>query len=207
VAVPDGEGKFSNKDTTGATSLTGVNRMNTDNHQRATIPKLLRTEVRSPVARDRSMRIRNTIAVLLTVFACSAMVGDVFHLRALKGIGAASALAPFPKVFCDNQGLEGFASEFTITAEGKSGITNIMLTPEIYSGLKGPYNRRNVYGAALAFGPKLPPEVWRSVFVYGLGPDGPLREELRLPVDSTNVMVRIRTKTAGRRDEWVLEDR
>src|SRR4051812_7665487 len=99
---------------------------------------------------DRSLIIRNRLAVLITIFACSAMVGDMFNVLPLKGIGAASSIAPFPKVFCDNQGLEGFASEFTLRAEGPSGITNMVLTPESYSRLKGPYNRRNVYGAALA---------------------------------------------------------
>jgi hypothetical protein len=155
---------------------------------------------------DRSLIIRNRLAVLITIFACSAMVGDMFNVLPLKGIGAASSIAPFPKVFCDNQGLEGFASEFTLTAEGPSGITNMVLTPESYSRLKGPYNRRNVYGAALAFGPKLPHELWHSVFAYGLGPGGPLRHELGLPTDTTNVVVTIKTKTAGRSGQWILED-
>lgn len=156
---------------------------------------------------ERGIVLRNRMALALVVFACSAMAGDLLHCLPLKGIGAASTIAPFPKVFCDNQGLEGFASEFTITAEGPKGTTNIVLTPELYSQLKGPYNRRNVYGAALAFGPKLPPPLWRSVFAYGLGPGGPLREELELPHDSTNVVVTIRTKTAGRNEQWTLENR
>ncbi|MGH7152260.1 MAG: hypothetical protein ACREIU_16255, partial [Planctomycetota bacterium] len=29
------------------------------------------------------------------------------------------------------------------------------ITPEVYGRLRGPYNRRNLYGAALAFGPVL----------------------------------------------------
>src|SRR5262249_53527274 len=138
---------------------------------------------------DRRIILLNRIAVVLTIFACSAMVGDIFHSLGMKGVGVASTIAPFPKVFCDNQGLEGFASEFAIEAQGAGGVTNIVLTPEIYSGLKGPYNRRNVYGAALAFGPKLPPELWRSVFAYGMGPSGPLRRELGLRADATNVVV------------------
>jgi hypothetical protein len=149
----------------------------------------------------------NAAALLITLVACSAMLGDILHLLPLKCVGAASAFAPFPKVFCDNQGLEGFASEFTLTAERANGaVTNIILTPEIYSRLKGPYNRRNVYGAALSFGPKLPPELWRSVFDYGFGPAGTLRQELGLPDDTTNVCVTIQTKTRGRHDHWVLQN-
>ena len=153
---------------------------------------------------ERGIIFRNRMAVALAIFACSAMAGDIFHSLGIKGVGAASTMAPFPKVFCDNQGLEGFASEFSIEACGPGGVTNMVLTPEIYSGLKGPYNRRNVYGAALAFGPKLPPELWRSVFAYGMGPAGPLRRELGLPADATNVAVTITTKTSGRIDEWKL---
>src|SRR5215208_6849984 len=155
---------------------------------------------------ERVIIVRNRIALLVTIFACSAMAGDILHLLPVKGIGAASTIAPFPKVFCDNQGLEGFASEFTITVRGPGGPTNIALTPEAYSRLKGPYNRRNAYWAALAFGPKLPSEMWRSVFGYGLGPGGPLRQELSLPADITNVVVTIRTKTSGRHDRWILQD-
>jgi len=153
---------------------------------------------------DRGIIFRNRMALALTIFACSAMAGDILHSRGMKGIGAASTIAPFPKVFCDSQGLEGFASEFVIEARSPGGVTNIVLAPEIYSRLKGPYNRRNVYGAALAFGPKLPPELWRSVFAYGMGTSGPLRRELGLPAEATNVVVTITTKTSGRSDEWKL---
>src|ERR1043166_2432955 len=102
---------------------------------------------------ERIMNIKqaNSIALGVTVFACSAMLGDVVNCLPLKGIGAASAFAPFPKGFCDNQGLEGFASNFTILADRPDGsVTRVALTPQMYARMKGPYNRRNVYGAALS---------------------------------------------------------
>ena len=41
-------------------------------------------------------------------------------------------------------------------SEDAGGVTRaVELTPEVYGRLRGPYNRRNVYGAALAFGPVL----------------------------------------------------
>jgi hypothetical protein len=149
--------------------------------------------------------MRNILALLLTLLACSAMIGDLLGCLPLKGIGAGTAAAPFPKVFCDNQGLEGFASDFTIIATTARGQTNcIALTPERYSHLAGPYNRRNAYGAALSFGPKLPTNLWQNVFAYGLGQSGPLRHELGLPDDTTQVSVTIRTRTRGRSDSWTL---
>lgn len=152
-----------------------------------------------------SIARRNCSAVAATLFGTIAMLGDLTGSLALKGIGAASAMAPFPKVFCDNQGLEGFASDFTIEIDHADGSRSEMpLTPEMYARMRGPYNRRNVYGAAFSFGPKLPPELWENVFKYGLGPNGTLREEFGLPRDATNLTIVIRTKTSGRGDEWKL---
>ena len=153
----------------------------------------------------KTSKLTNLAVGLITALGCSGLVGDLCGIPALKGIGAASVVAPIPKVFCDNNGLEGFASEFTLQvdfADGKSEV--IPLTPEIYSKLVGPYNRRNVYGAALSYGPKLPRDLWHSVFEYGFGPEGPLLTEFGFTKTVTNATVTIRTKTRGRDDFWVL---
>lgn len=152
-----------------------------------------------------SLQRRNIAALAVTIFGTVAMLGDLTGCLPLLGIGAASTIAPFPKVFCDNQGLEGFASEFTIEFDDADGRhVKMPLTPEIYARMRGPYNRRNVYGAAFSFGPKLPPELWRSVFAHGLGPAGTLREEFGLPANATNIVIVIHTKTTGRSDQWEL---
>lgn len=152
-----------------------------------------------------SMKARNVAALAVTLFASLAMMGDLCGSLVMKGVGAASAIAPFPKVFCDNQGLEGFASDFTIVAQGAEGEREFQITPELYAQMKGPYNRRNVYGAVFSFAPKLPPELWEPVFGYGLGENGVLKEEFSLPAEATNLVVRIETKTCGRNDAWLVE--
>jgi len=165
----------------------------------------LRGDERKLIMNEKKMRRANWMAMALTIFGCTAMLGDVAGSMVLKGVGAASLVAPFPKVFCDNQGLEGFASDFTIVAENADGgETRIALTPEMYAQMRGPYNRRNVYGAAISFGPKLPDEMWRSVFEYGLGTNGVLPAEFGMPLNSTNLSVVVRTRTRGRSDEWKL---
>jgi hypothetical protein len=134
------------------------------------------------------------------------MIGEVTGLRALKGLGAASAVAPFPKVFSDVGGLETFASEFAFVVQQPDGGRSVEpITPELYQRLAGPYNRRNAYGAALSYAPRLPPELWRAVFCYGLGPGGPLRREFSLPPAPARVSVTIRTKTRGRSNAWTLD--
>jgi hypothetical protein len=131
------------------------------------------------------------------------MAGDLLGNRSLKGLGAATALAPCPKVFCDIDGYEPFASSFTIVAEGPENIS-LSVTPEVYSRFKGPYNRRNVYGAAIAGAPRLPESIRRSVFGYAFGPSGPLRNELSLPVNTGALFITVRTLSHGRNETWTF---
>lgn len=133
------------------------------------------------------------------------MVGDLLGLRIVKGIGAISAGAPFPKVFCEFDGMEGFACDFMVRYDAAGERHEIPITPELYARLKGPYNRRNVYGAALAGGPKLPRSVWEPIFRHGFAENGPLRREFGLPEEAANIVVVVRTKTRGHSEEWLLQ--
>ena len=149
---------------------------------------------------------RNGAAAVLLVLGSFQMVGYVTGSRTLRGLGAASAISPLPKVFSDVDGLETFASEFTIgyrRADG--GRDSVRITPEIYGRLGGPYNRRNVYGAALSYAPRLPESLWTSVYCYGMAADGPLRRELGFRRDDTDFSITIRTLTRDRHDAWTFE--
>lgn len=150
-------------------------------------------------------RSANIAALGLTVLGCFQMAGFLADSRPLRGVGAALAASPFPKVFSDVDGLETFASEFTLHWIDAAGSAQALpITPEIYSRLGGAYNRRNVYGGALSYAPRLPETLWRPVFRYALGPGGPLRRELGLPADAREIAVEIRTRTRGRADRWML---
>jgi hypothetical protein len=147
----------------------------------------------------------NLAALALTAFACLPVIGYLAESRALRGIGAAAAMAPFPKVFCDVDGLETFASEFTLHwRDAQGGAHTLPITAELYARLPGAYNRRNVYGAALSYAPRLPEPIWQAVFCHAFAPGGPLRREFELPADATDFAVEIRTKTKGRADRWLL---
>jgi hypothetical protein len=153
-----------------------------------------------------ALRWRNRIALVICVVGCMQMTGYVIGSVALRGIGAASAASPLPKVFSDVDGLETFASEFTLRyRKPDSTVVELAITPELYGHLGGPYNRRNVYGAALSYAPRLPRELWEPVFCYGLAADGPLRAELGLGSEVSDISVTIRTRTRGRSDAWTLE--
>ena len=118
------------------------------------------------------MRERLAAAFLLTL-GLSQMAGDVLHILPLKAIAAATAASPAPKVFSAVQGLETYSTRFFLDL----GDSRVELTPEIYSRMRGPYNRRNVYGAALAYAPVLPPSLRDPVMRYALCGEAPLLRE------------------------------
>jgi hypothetical protein len=148
------------------------------------------------------MNWRNTIAAALLLMGLTQMAGDLTRNRILKGIGAATALAPSPMVFCDINGFEPFASSFTIAVEDPK-ITLVPITPELYNRLKGPYNRRNVYGAAIAGAPLLPEPMRQAVLAYAFAPQGPLGRELGL-TEHSHVTLTIHGNTRGRDNVWVF---
>lgn len=153
-----------------------------------------------------ALRRRNGLGVVICLLGCLQMTGYLTGSVALRGIGAATAASPLPKVFGDVDGLETFASEFTLHYRRPSGaVVQMAITPELYGRLSGPYNRRNVYGAALSYAPRLPRELWEPVFCYALAADGPVRAELGLGSRVSDISVTIRTRTRGRSDMWTLE--
>lgn len=148
---------------------------------------------------------RCTAAFLLLGVGLFSIVGYVFDIKALRGIGMAAVLSPFPKVFSDVDGLEPYASDFTLAYTLPDGrIQNVQITPAFYQQLRGPYNRRNVYGAALSYSPRLPDEVWQAVYCHGFKEGGPLRDEFYIPAGAAEISMTIRTKTRGRADQWTL---
>jgi hypothetical protein len=147
----------------------------------------------------------NILAIILTAIGCLQMAGHLMGSRNLRGIGAATCASPFPKVFSDVDGLETFASTFELTGQTPAGETFSMpITPELYARLDGSYNRRNVYGAALSYAPRMPEPLWSAVFCYGFSDTGPLRREFDLPPGARGLAVTVRTRTRGRDGVWVL---
>lgn len=141
----------------------------------------------------------------LLILSLVQMTGDVVGLKPLVGLGAAWGISPRPKVFSDVDGLEPFASTFSMVWLDESGAAKrLEMTPSVYSRLAGPYNRRNVYGAALSYAPRMANELWQPVYCYGLAEGGPLRRELGLPEKTDGLATEIVTRTRGRSDRWVL---
>ncbi|MEY2546824.1 MAG: hypothetical protein QOG48_1941 [Verrucomicrobiota bacterium] len=149
------------------------------------------------------MNWRNIMAGALLIVGLAQMAGDLTKNLVVKGIAAATAISPCPKVFCDMNGLEPFASTFTLTANGRETIS-LPITPQLYARLKGPYNRRNVYGAAVAAAPILPEQMRQSVLRYAFKPGGPLRRNLGL-ADDARIALTVHSNTRGRNETWTFD--
>jgi hypothetical protein len=126
------------------------------------------------------------------------MAGDVLGFPALRAIGAASGASPAPKVFSSVRGLETYSTRFFIEWTDVAGRPHsVRLTPELGARLQGPYNRRNVYGAVLAYGPVLSTDpvtrpLFESVARYALCGEAPLLVELGIDPAQVSGRVQIR---------------
>ncbi|MBX3475084.1 MAG: hypothetical protein KF754_11925 [Planctomycetes bacterium] len=140
-------------------------------------------------------RLRMVAVIALGVLSLSQMAFGLARAEDARRAAAATAAAPYPKVFCAKDGYEAYAMNFTLIATDSRGEqTTVTLTPEVYKRIEGPYNRRNVYGAVLAFAPLLEPALRDEVVDYAFRRDGGLRRELGLPDDLRKLVIRIEPK-------------
>jgi hypothetical protein len=140
------------------------------------------------------------------------MAADVLGMPRLKALAAATQVSPAMKVFTAHDGYETHAAKFALSWRDRSGLVHeLPLTPAVYRHIAGPYNRRNVYGAALAYGPLLRanPETRRmqeSVMQYAFCSPGILRKELHIPIDASQLQAHVTplrpVQRSGLEHEW-----
>lgn len=150
--------------------------------------------------------MRKALYILVIAVGFLQVLGFLLGSKPIRGLGIAYCSSPLPIVFTEVKGVETFASDFFIRFRDGSSpeVQSIQITPEVYQKLEGPYNRRNVYGAAISYGPVLPDSLWTSVLNYGIC-KGTLAAELGLPKNATQVEILIKSKTAGSSEEWILK--
>lgn len=140
--------------------------------------------------------VRRAAPVLLLLVGLSQMAGDILGLPRLKGLAAAWGASPAPRVFSSVRGLETYSTRFFVEWTGTHGTRReLELTPEVYGRLLGPYTRRNVYGAALAYGPVLVSDertrpLYEALTRYALCGEAPVLRELGVPPGARSVRLR-----------------
>jgi hypothetical protein len=161
-----------------------------------------------------SMEMKTVMTtVFLVALGSLQMAGDIIGIPALKGLGLATVASPAPKVFTAHNGFETYANKFFIeyiNIEDKQ--TSIEITPKVYQRLKGPYNRKNIYGAATSYAPVLAQNsktrpMLMSVLHYAFCGDAPLLIELGAQPKQagTNIQVRLQPLGANKgASEWPL---
>ena len=141
-------------------------------------------------------------AALIVVVGLAQMVGRTFEWPVVAGVGMATGASPAPKVFSSVRGLETFSTRFFLEWTEEDGQQRrVSLSPERVARLKGPYNRRNIYGAVLAYGPILSTNpatrrMFQAVMRSALGGDRPLLRELGIDTSRAAGPVRIRLEPA-----------
>ena len=149
--------------------------------------------------------MRKALYILVLLLGSLQLIGYLTGIKHVRAIGQAICTAPLPIVFTEVRGVETFASDFYIQYDDTLGKSHVeLITPEMYSKLSGPYNRRNIYGAAISYGPVLPDSLWGAVLNYGTC-TGTLKQELGIPAESESVAIRIVSRTKGRNTAWLLE--
>jgi hypothetical protein len=170
-------------------------------------------------ARAQPDRVPRFAAVFLLLLGSLGMLGHVLGSETLRGLAAMTCASPAPKVFSAVKGLERseaeeakrsgarpsgavagletYSTKFRIEwIDHEGGPQSVLLTPELYARLGGPYNRRNVYGAVLAFGPVLVSDartkpMWTSIMRYAACGERPLLAELGIDPKSVGGKLRV----------------
>lgn len=152
----------------------------------------------------KASKFQQILYALVLLIGSLQIIGYVTGVDIIRNLGRVTSSSPLPLVFSEVKGVETFASNFYMQYDDANGKQQrIKITPEMYSKLKGPYNRRNIYGAAISYGPVLPEDLWKSVINYGLCKDI-LKNELEVPVSKDNFSIFIETRTKDRNDNWTL---
>lgn len=147
-------------------------------------------------------RLEKFFSSLIILIGSLSMLGTITMLDPVKGIGFMSTASPLPLVFSKFRGVENFSSDYFMDIRFKNGeTTSFKITPEMYERTAGPYNRRNPYGAVLAYGPMLtkPNELILrdSVMQYSACGRGNFMREIGVdkPIEHINVTVKSKTVT------------
>lgn len=158
-----------------------------------------------------STRAEAWIPLALLALGLLQITGDLLKLRPVRALAAATGASPAPKVFSSANGLETYSSRFELRWVDEAGAArSLTLTPELYERLRGPYNRRNTFGAVLSYGPVLQTDpialpMFTSVGRYALCGDAPVLKELGMDpakIHSLKVIVHPRSPVPDLPLEW-----
>lgn len=143
------------------------------------------------------------VEIALLALGLLQIAADLAGFTTLRAIAAATTASPRPLVFSAVRGLETYSTRFIVEWTDRAGESHALeLTPEVYGALRGPYNRRNVFGAVVAYGPLLSTDartrpMFDRVAAYALCGDAPLLRELGVDPGTLAGPARVRLVPIG----------
>ncbi len=145
--------------------------------------------------------------IALIVVGHISIFGHIIKSELIQGLGFITAASPLPLVFSNFRGVEGFASQFKVKYILNGQEQVMQITPQNYQSLKGPYNRRNAYGAAIAGAPMLTAEAEKKmvdgVITYAFC-QPKLKKEFQIPTDAKVTGLIVESKTKGAEKVWPI---
>jgi hypothetical protein len=142
--------------------------------------------------------VSDRAAGFLVALGLMQMTGDALHSTPLRAVALATGASPAPRVFSTVEGFEAYSTRFAIEWTDRDATAHSLeVTPEVYARLRGLYNRRNAYGAALAGGPVLVDHpylggTFDAVARHALCRTAPVGRELGVDVDRAVGSLRVR---------------
>ncbi len=137
--------------------------------------------------KSKKEKIEIVIFIFLVFIGCIRALANIAEMEKTSAIFTALNVSPAMRVFTAHNGYETFSSKFELEFINNESSKTVRLTPELYQQLSGPYNRRNVYGAAISYGPVLVSNentvsLFSSVGKYSFCEPASLLNELKLDV-------------------------
>ncbi|MDQ3047925.1 MAG: sterol desaturase family protein [Bacteroidota bacterium] len=131
-------------------------------------------------------------------------IGYCMKNDTIKGLGFMSGSSPLPIVFTSVKGVETFSLYYNLKLITENNDTiHIDLDPATYAQLKGPYNRRNIYGAAFGYGPVLPEKQRTAVLHYAFfNKENNILKDFGITEPLKSVSITIRSKTKNDNRSW-----
>jgi|TARA_B100000123_G_C25519308_1_gene335933 hypothetical protein len=151
------------------------------------------------------LKIFDYLRILLVGIGLLQIIGFATGQKWLKGIGQITVASPLPIVFTEQKGCETFALDFSVEyVDSNNQQGTISITPQIYSRFDGPYNYRNVVGAAISYGAILPEKIWKAVLMYAFIEPGEVGRAFNLETPLRKVTVQLNSRTKGKNKVWRL---
>lgn len=157
--------------------------------------------------------VKNILLCLLLLIGLTSSIGHITNNGKIKGLGFASGASPLPLVFSVYNDIETFSTTFDIEATLLNDtVIQINLNKDNYGLLKGPYNRRNVFGAVFSHGPFFNMDTMiklrQRILYYGFCEKRVLIKEFGYDEYVKSVHITVKSKTVGNEGKvWTMSVR